>query len=96
MRYESKHSYLKQATAVTKNFVNIPKSLAQHHQRQMCYRMANPLTFLVMIPTCGTGTVIKTIQLQYMPFKVVLNQLRAAAQNLLQPIHLIGYFELLT
>jgi len=40
--------------------------------------MASPLTFLFMIPTCGTGTVIKTIQLQYndhyMPFQVVLNR----------------------
>lgn len=28
------------------NFINIPKSLAYHHQRQMCNRMADKCSYL--------------------------------------------------
>lgn len=58
MHYEAKHSYLKQIAYVIKNFINIPKSLAYHHQRQMCYRMADKYGYLNPKEVHGPGTMI--------------------------------------
>ena len=41
MRYEAKHSYFKRLTQITRNFKNIAKTLAHHHQQYMCYHMSN-------------------------------------------------------
>ncbi|XP_028395767.1 uncharacterized protein LOC114519789 [Dendronephthya gigantea] len=41
MRFEAKHSFLK--SSITKNFKNVPKSVAFAHQREMCWNlMASP------------------------------------------------------
>ena len=37
MRFESKHSYFKDIARRVKCFINIPKTLASHHQQLMCY-----------------------------------------------------------
>ena len=46
MRYEAKHRYFKRWAGIMGNFKNIPKTLAAHHQRYMCYKLlqANYLT----------------------------------------------------
>ena len=55
MRYEAKHSTLKRYSQVVHNFKNIAKSIAYHHQRQMCYLMADSKTYLVSKEVCGQG-----------------------------------------
>ena len=60
MRFEAKHSLLKQMSHVIKNFKNIPKSLAYHHQRQMCYRMEDSTTFLDLKESHGSGKHLHT------------------------------------
>lgn len=37
MRFEAKHSYFKQLTHSLGNFINLPYSLASHHQQYQCY-----------------------------------------------------------
>ena len=46
MRYEAKHRYFKQTAKVLGIFKNISKTLAQRHQRYMCYILSTPSTFL--------------------------------------------------
>ena len=46
MRYEAKHRYFKQIAKVIGNFKNIAKTVAQRHQRYMCYVLSNPLDYL--------------------------------------------------
>ena len=41
MRYESKHSYFKSLCHRVKNFKNIAKTLARHHQNLVCYQLSN-------------------------------------------------------
>ena len=41
MRYEAKNSYFKKLSQVLGNFKNIASTLANHHQRYMCYHMNN-------------------------------------------------------
>ena len=55
MRYEAKHRQLKEMTSVVRNFKNIPQSLAYHHQRSMCYRMADKDGYLTRKEEHGTG-----------------------------------------
>ncbi len=55
MRYEAKHSYFKKMAQVVHNFKNIHKSLAKHHQRFMCYRMADKSAYLTSRNVYGTG-----------------------------------------
>lgn len=38
MRYEAKHSYLKRLSQNLGNFINIPWTLASHHQKWQCYK----------------------------------------------------------
>ncbi len=38
MRYEGKHNYFKDLAQKTKCFKNICKSLAERHQRYLCYQ----------------------------------------------------------
>ena len=40
MRYEAKHRYFKCWANIMGNFKNIPKTLAKHHQRHLCYQLA--------------------------------------------------------
>lgn len=56
MRYEAKHSFLKQMAHAVKNFKNIPKSLANHHQKFMSYQMADSSTYLTSEDLYGPGT----------------------------------------
>ena len=55
MRYESKHSMLKIYVQVVHQFKNIPKSIAYHHQHQMCCQMADDKSYLVSKEICGPG-----------------------------------------
>lgn len=41
MRFEAKNHVFKAAAGVIKNFINLPKSLAERHQLQMCYYHLN-------------------------------------------------------
>ncbi|XP_065888107.1 uncharacterized protein [Dysidea avara] len=41
MRYEAKHSYFKRISQVCRNFKNVAKTLADHHQQYMCYHMSD-------------------------------------------------------
>ena len=40
MRFEAKHSYFKKIGHVVRNFKNIPKTIAERHQTQMCYELS--------------------------------------------------------
>ena len=42
MRFEAKHSYFKSMAQRVKNFRIIPKTLANRHQRLMCYYLQHP------------------------------------------------------
>ena len=55
MRYEAKHSYFKRLARVLNNFKNIPKTLAEHHQRYMCYHMSNTAEYLRSHHEYGPG-----------------------------------------
>ena len=55
MRYESKHSYFKDLAQKTKCFKNIPKSLAERHQRLVCYHFHQSKALVKEIET-GKGT----------------------------------------
>lgn len=46
MRYEAKHNYFKDLALKMKCFKNICKSLAERHQRFMCYNYLNSNTLL--------------------------------------------------
>jgi len=40
MRYEAKHHYFKRWATIMRNYKNIPKTLALHYQRYICYQLA--------------------------------------------------------
>lgn len=42
MRFEAKHNYFKNVAQRVKCFKNITKTLADRHQKQMCYYLSNP------------------------------------------------------
>ena len=46
MRYEAKHSHLKQLARVIHNFKNIAKTLANRYQGYMCLQLLDKDTFL--------------------------------------------------
>ena len=54
LRYEAKHRYFKKWATISGNFKNISKSLADHHQRYLCYLMASD-TYLDASPSVGPG-----------------------------------------
>ena len=54
MRYEAKHSYFKDLAQKTKCFKNIPKSLAERHQRLVCYHFHQSKALVKEIET-GKG-----------------------------------------
>ena len=55
MRYEAKHSYFKDIAQKTKCFKNIPKSLAERHQRLVCYHFHGSKSLVKEFKT-GKGT----------------------------------------
>ena len=58
MRYEAKHNYFKTLAQQIKCFKNIPKSLANHHQRLMClYFNSKSGMDLNKQTISGTGTI---------------------------------------
>lgn len=57
IRYEAKHRYFKRWATIMGNFKNIAKTLADHHQRYLCYLMASD-TYLDASPTVGPGTCV--------------------------------------
>ena len=40
-RYEAKHSYFKRLASYLGNFTNVAVSLAERHQKQICYLMSS-------------------------------------------------------
>ena len=52
MRYEAKHSYFKDLAQKIKNFKNISKSLAERHQRLVCYQFLGSQS---LVKELGTG-----------------------------------------
>ena len=92
MRFEAKHKYFKKMAQTLGNFTNIAKSLANRHQRYMCYKMTCSVQFLKVPDTYGPGLPKTnrnyTHQLYFYYFihigkRIVVNQLEYAA-NLLQ------------
>ena len=61
MRFEAKHKYFKKMAQTLGNFTNIAKSLANQHQRYMCYKMTCSVQFLKVPDTYGPG-LSKTIR----------------------------------
>ena len=55
MRFEAKHKYFKKMAQTLGNFTNIAKSLANRHQRYMCYKMTCSVQFLKVPDTYGPG-----------------------------------------
>ena len=58
MRFEAKHSYFKRIAGVVRNFKNIEKTIAHHHQRYMYYKMTCTTDFLFKDLTYGPGKLI--------------------------------------
>ena len=58
MRYEAKHRYFKRWAKVMGNFKNIPKTMASHHQRLLCYQLSSN-SYLSSKVSVGPGTVDK-------------------------------------
>ena len=54
MRYEAKHHYFKRWATIMGNYKNIPKTLAMHHQRYLCYHLADN-AFLTKQTSVGPG-----------------------------------------
>ena len=46
MRYESKHKYFKKMAQTLGNFINLPKTVANRHQRYMCYKLTCSTNFI--------------------------------------------------
>ena len=55
MRYEGKHQYFKRWARIMGNFRNIPKTLAMHHQRNLCYELAGGASYLHSPTLTGPG-----------------------------------------
>jgi len=57
MRYEAKHRYFKRWATIMGNYKNISKTLALHHQRYICYQLADNSNnaFLNKLTTVGPG-----------------------------------------
>ena len=55
MRYEAKHCYFKKWAKITGNYKNISKSLAMHHQKYLCYKLADTTNFLTPTTSVGPG-----------------------------------------
>ena len=55
MRYEAKHCYFKRWAKITGNYKNIAKSLPVHHQKHICYKLADAENFLKPPSTVGPG-----------------------------------------
>ena len=83
MRYEAKHSYFKRLAQITRNFKNVAKTLAFHHQQYMCYHMSNSYLKRILdykngkfssslnraIYFCGTYYIAKKQPIQSLDFK---------------------------
>ena len=41
MRYESKHTYFKQVAIALGNFINVPYTVAERHQKLLCFQYFN-------------------------------------------------------
>ena len=57
MRYEAKHSYFKDLAQKIKNFKNISKSLAERHQRLVCYQFLGSQSLVKELAT-GKGNTV--------------------------------------
>ena len=55
MRYEAKHGYFKRWAGIMGNFKNIAKSLANHHQKYLCYKLLQD-EYLTAPESIGPGT----------------------------------------
>ena len=62
MRYEAKHHCFKRWTTIMGNYKNIPKTLAMHHQRYLCYQLADTTnsSFLTKQTSIGPGKTLLT------------------------------------
>ncbi|XP_028418541.1 uncharacterized protein LOC114543958 [Dendronephthya gigantea] len=85
MRFEAKHSFLK--SSITKNFKNVPKSLAFSHQRNMCWNLLSspkqPLTnYLYSGDVVGLGD--HNVDLHSHPYFGMIAQ-AASVDQLAQP-----------
>ncbi|XP_016096511.1 uncharacterized protein, partial [Sinocyclocheilus grahami] len=61
MRFEGKYKFFKQVICDTKNFKNVPQTLAVHHQRLLAYNIDSPSFLKPSIQTKKVmGTVIST------------------------------------
>ena len=65
MRYEAKHRYFKQIAKVIGNFKNIAKTVAQRHQRYMCYVLSNPSDYLQSEQVLGPVVSLQLSSLEY-------------------------------
>ena len=57
MRYEAKHRYFKRWCSIMGNFKNIAKTLANHHQKYLCYLLSTN-SFLSPTTSIGPGIII--------------------------------------
>ncbi len=65
MRCEAKHRYFKQIAKVIGNFKNIAKTVAQRHQRYMCYVLSNPSDYLKSEQVLGPVVSLQLSSLEY-------------------------------
>ncbi|XP_065893179.1 uncharacterized protein [Dysidea avara] len=65
MRYEAKHCYFKRWAKITGNYKNIAKSLPVHHQKHICYKLADAENFLKPPSTVGPATLCDLDNLSY-------------------------------
>ena len=65
MRYEAKHWYFKQIAEVTGNLNNIAKTVAQRHQRYMCYVLSNLSDYLRSEQVLGPVVSLHISSLEY-------------------------------
>lgn len=56
MRYESKNKFFKHIAVTLGNFINVEKTVANRHQRFMCYKMECSTNFLGGDTSYGCGT----------------------------------------
>ena len=58
MRYEAKHRYFKRWANIMGNYKNIPKSLAMHSRRLLCYYLSHSgeSSFVSSTISVGPGT----------------------------------------
>lgn len=61
MRYEGKHRYFKRWAKIMGNFKNIAKTLAMHHQRNLCYELVGGTSYLHSATTTGPGKLKKIV-----------------------------------